>query len=906
MENMATPNVNMGKLTAKEANLGSEGRFNVYANSVASFPIGSPTFTADEAYPSVGKTTYQSATGLGVTTNTTPSEAISKIDDWLSTYLLDAPPRLTAGATEASTGYIQVAWTNPTQRKLGFTQTYIPTISTMRAIIVPSANNSAQNWAHSSAWTVTMETVTTKPTVTSLRIVLDFSSGTSNLTSNRYFFYGTSTATRIVAETNYDIRVYADNQSVLSGDTTARYIDFLNLATLGAGVPNAPTSLAVNSITSTGATASWTVPTSRDINDPSSTALFARYQINFSVGETVRFGGALSVTTPQQTALASGTNAATTLGITFNPGTAYLINVQARNALNVNYGAASTPDVSFTSALPTAPSYPASTGFAITNAASISYATAGYTLGDVAATPIFRQSSMISTPPVGTVYTNARLNATAGATSVGIATASTILVTPITTHTAARTFDGFGNTFTNGNTDSGAARVIVSADGDFHGTAANQGFFRSATIQPAATSVNTLLVASPSAYTIGASFTFAGASTVTTNVVTFYVDQMSTAPSVVDAGIVSASNTLTYITGVPSFANGSSFTYQSTIDNLVHTFLRNDRAHYTAVLQNSSGTAVSSSVLLTRMNVNGTAIAYYEPPAQSYGASATLFNTSGATLTVNPGPIQIRGSGVSLTLSSSNLFNDALRLSVTPVNIHTTGSAFTKSGRIDTSTGAALALRVDTASSTYLSGMTGTVMAAGSGQFPSSGYTSVIDHTATIVGSSQLQLVNGRWSTPGVGDGYKNYASNFWFPGTPTSQPDYSGIATSGFRYVTIRYTNLKGSGTYDVITWAWTQTGLTLTPSNDTASFRAYMKVVDTAKSFESPWVSLTVAISGAGWSAISSNGQGVMDNANSTVSSIRSFVPTGTAANATIYLRVGLDLSLSQSVTNITATAT
>jgi hypothetical protein len=891
----------MGKLKAKEYEGGSDGRFTVAANSVASFPIGSPTFVADEVYPNVGQTAYQTVTGLGITTNTTPSESISKIDHWLNTYLLDAPPRLTAGATEASTGYIQVAWTNPIQRKLGFTTTYIPTITRMRAIVVPSANNASQTYNHSSAWTITMETVATKPTVTSLRIVLDFNSGTSNLTSNRYSFFGTTTATRIVAETNYDIRVYAENESTISGDTTPRYIDFVNQATLGAGVPGAPSALAVNSITSTGATASWTAPTVRDINDAMSTALFARYQIAFTVGSTVRFGGALSVTTPQQTALASGTNAATSLALVINPGTTYDVTVAARNALNVNFGAASSPAVTFTSALPAAPSYPSSTGFAITNAASISYATAGFTLGDVGVSPVFRQSSMIATPPLGTVYTTSRLNATAGATSVGIATASTVLVTPLTTHTAARTFDGFGNAFSNGNTDSGAARVIVSADGDFHVAAANQGFFRSATIQPAATSVASLLVASPSPYTLGAAFAYAGAASVTTNTVTFYVDEMSTAPSVVDAAIISSADSPTYITGAPSMPNGAVLIYQVTIDNLVHTFLRNDRQHYTASIQTSSGTNISSVVALTRMNVNGTSIGYYAPPTPAYASSSTLHNTTGATLTVNPGPIQIRGSALGLVIAAANTFNDALRLSVTPINIHATGTAYTKAGRTDPATGTTLALRLDSASSTYLAGMSGVVMSAGAGQFPASGYTTTIDHTASIVGTDQLQLVNGRWSTPGVGEGYKNYGS-FYFTGTP-SQPDYSGISATGFRYVTIRYQNLKGSGTYDVITWAWTQTGLTLTPANDTANFRAYMKIVDGA--FESPWVSLTAAINGAGWSAISSNGQGVMDNGNSTASSIRSFARTGTNANATVYLRVGLDMALNQTVTGITATA-
>lgn len=900
---MATPYSAFGKLNAKEFQGGSEGRFTVAENSVASFPIGTPTFTADQAYPDVGKQAYQSATGVGITTNTTPSEAVSKFDDWLLTYLLDAPPRLTAGATETTTTYIQVAWTNPVQKKLGFTTTFLPAISNVKAIVVPSANNVAQNWAHSSAWTINMEVVTTRPTVTSLRIFLDFNAGSSNLTSNRFNFYGTTTATRIIAETNYDIRVYADNEAVLTGDRTARFIDFLNVATQGAGVPGAPSALAVNSITSSGATASWTAPTVRDINDSNSTALFARYGVNLTPGTTVRYGGALSVTSPQLTALASGTNAVTTLALTLNPGQEYSTTVQARNSLNANYGAASSPPVVFTTSLPVAPSYPASTGFAITNAGSISYATSGYTLdGVTAVNPVFRYATMTGTPPLGTTYTNMRLNVTAGSTATGISTASTVVTTPVpATHTASRTFDGFGATAINGNVDSGAARLTVSADGDFYGVAASQGFFRSATVQAAATAVSTLLRASPSAYTMGAAFTYAGGSNVTTNTVTFYVDEASVVPTIAELGITDVGNTVSYVTGVPTFNNGSLFTYQVNISNIAHTFLRADRTHFTASLQTSAGTNISSVATVTKVNVNGTTIAYYDPATNAYEASTTLHNTTGATLQINPGTIQIRGSALTLTLASSTTFNEALRLSLTPTNMQGAGSTSTKSGRMDVTSGTSTPLRVDTQSLTYLSGMAGAVMSAGSGQFPTSGFTTAIDHTASIVSTDQLQLVNGRWSTKTLADGYKNYGS-FWFP-SGTTQTDYSGISGSGFRYTCIRFQNLKGSGTYDVITFAWTQTGLTLTPANDTANFRCYLKVVDGA--FTSPWVSLTAAITGAGWGAISSNGQGIMDNGNSSASSIRCFVPTGTNANATIYLRFGLDQALSQSVTNITATA-
>ena len=155
----------------RQRSIGHTFNLRVSSTGVATFPIGVPTFASNQAYPELGRVAYSSTTGLGVTQNTTPREAISKVDAWIDTYLLDAPPALGLGIATPSVENLTVTWVNPPQKKLAFTGAFVPQITILEADIVPSANNLAQDWAHASKWTVIIQTpATTTPTATTLRI----------------------------------------------------------------------------------------------------------------------------------------------------------------------------------------------------------------------------------------------------------------------------------------------------------------------------------------------------------------------------------------------------------------------------------------------------------------------------------------------------------------------------------------------------------------------------------------------------------------------------------------------------------------------------------------------------------------------------------------------------------------
>ena len=450
------------------------------------------------------------------------------------------------------------------------------------------------------------------------------------------------------------------------------------------------------------------------------------------------------------------------------------------------------------------------------------------------------------------------------------------------------------------NNDVSGSRVFILTEGDAY-TGASAGFYKQATVYGEAISPGAYYTCSESPYSMYLVFAPSGGASVTTNKLTWYVDQLSSLPAVISCGITSVSSDLVYITGVPTLTASASFGFQATLSNLVYRFLRSDRKHFTAQVQTSSGSSISTTLTVGQQNIDGSTHAYYSAPTQLYSVSTTKHNTDGQVLSVNPGSIQFSDFSIQLSYASS-IFDEALRLRVVASNLQGDSSQSVVSGWVSPEDGSVKPVRIDTSSVSSLSGITPYLVNCGQGQFPESDYGSTFDHTQSISGTDQLQLVSGRWWSFAGGVGYKNY-SGFYLPGQVVL-PDYSSLTSSdGFRYVCYKYAALKASGTFDTVTITFSSTGLTLAPSSDDANFRLYVKVVSSDTS--TVWASGTAAINPSGWSAITKNGQGCMDNANASVGSIRVFVPTGTVSTSSVYVRFGLRNDVSQSIYNISCTA-
>lgn len=895
-----------GTLVCGAAQMGDAKNFTVDHTGVARYPIGPPTYTNTPAYPDVGASSFSTDTGLGITTTTTPTEALNKIDSWIETYMLDAPPALTSGSSSQQVEMISVSWSNPVQKKLAFSTGYIPQISATMVDIVPTLQNTNNDWSSGSAWTLTLETMsTTKPLVTSLNLILDYNSGTSGVVSNTiYKYYGTTTATRITQGTKYDIRVYAMNQATQSGAKSPRYLVFSNVGTLTAGPPGAPTGVAVGSITTTGSLVSWSMSGVPRDSTSSATPTLTQYKVNITPVSSSRYGGISSsgLVTPQSTAATTASDATPSLTLSsLNPGSVYDVTVAAKNALNVTFGSSSSPAVRFTTTAPSAPPNVSTSTLTVSNESSLTYGSGLSGTrpdGTTAASPIYNYNLMTTSPPVSNTVT-ARLNNAVSTTAASVGSIVAYAGTVGSESSVSLTTVGFGNTFTSSqNRDNVAVRLAISSEGDYY-TGVSSGFYKVATASVQALNVSSNYTASFTSYDMWMVFSQTGGSSSTTSKASFYVDALNTLPSVTGGGIMGGTG-VSYITGVPSFVGTSVFAFRATVSGLLYQFLRSNGQHLDATLQTSSGTVVSSTLTIAKSSINGSSHSYYAPPSQSYGLSTTKHNTSGSVLTINPGSIQFADFTLTLSASSSTC-TENLSLYMVPYNLQGVGASTSISGFVSTSSGASSAIRVDLASLTALSGMTGTLLSCGSGQFPAVSSLTALDHTASIAGTSQLQMINGAWQTPSAGTGYKNY-SGYYFP-SPAAGPDYTGISATGYRYVCISFANLSSS-TYDSVKIQFDSSGLSMTPSTDSANFQLYIKVVPPSGS-ATVWVSCTASINPTGYSAISSDGQGAMNNASSTVSgAIYVYVPPATAGASTVYLRFGLNMALNQSVSNIRCT--
>lgn len=882
-----------GTISCRSATMGDAKNFTVARSGVANFPIGSPTFTDNPEYPSLGSKSYSSETGVGLTTTTTPSEAFSKFDSWINTYLLDAPPTLTIVSTQTTTEYIQVTWSNPEQKKLAFLSGYIPQISAIKADIKPSSSDWTQ------AWTITLESPSTgKPSVTSLKIMLDYHGGTSSLDSGQYTFYASDDSTqRISTATYYDIRVYAINDVVACGAKTPRYIQFKDLATASAGVPNVPTNVVISDIGTTSCIATWNASTDPDTSSVSSFYI-TRYCINIIAIGGTRYPSFLDDhTNPQYTTETFNTDADTSVTLSnLRPGTIYNVTVQAKNAVNPSYGPESSV-VQFTTSDPSSPPWP-STTTSFKSSYCYGSGSDGYDLaGTTQKTRIFKYKDVLS-GSLEIDVSNVRTNNTGSDTASNTGTIIAYGGDTGAEYSTSITTTGFGGTRNTESTNT-AIRCVASGDTDYYSSSASlSGFWKAVSIECQAKNVETYYRSKDTSYSMYCKFEPLGGTAITTTPLTFYIDELDNLPSVVSTTIFDATG-IEYITGVPTYTTSSTFSFQTVIRYLAYRFLRNDLRHFTVAIQTSSGATISDTMTVSKTSMTGTNL-YYSAPSTSYVISTSLHNTSGTVLAVNPSDVQFNTFSIALSSAAGSVFDEALKITVTPYNLQGTGSTYQSIGYTSSSTGSSKSLRVDTQSLTeigrYTGSSAGALMSCGSGQYPSSGYTSVLDHSTTILGTDQLQLVNGLWITKLQGTGYKDY-SGYHFPGVSTPV-DYSATSDTGYKYVCWKFTNLSSS-TYNQLAIQFDSSGLTVDSTTNTANFRMYMKIEGV-----NYWLSCTDAISGSGYGAISSDGSGIMNYSASSLGKIQVYTPTATSGTSTVYVRVGLDMTTSQSISNIRLT--
>jgi len=864
----------------------------------------------------------------------TISDGFQTVTEWIYKNLIDKPPAPTVITTSTDTVKITISWTNPTQFELG-----------MLDITVPKINEIRVDFKQSSQLDSSYVTINTGSTTTN-EVIFHIEGSGTGLSGNTYNYY------TITKETQYDFRIYAVNDN---SSSTTHYLNVTNLATQGIGIPSSPTNLSGSTSSSTSVYVSWTKPTYHDAtNSNTSSPYIERYKIHYTAQSSTRYGGVITHDSAAYTTATTTSNSSTSKTVSsLNPGTVYNLEVASKNTQNSAGGSNSDGYSAYSSSIqlttnnPSAPSYLSSSNCNSINSISTlrsPYGSSAYSLdGITSISDVLRYSTVLSNGLETVSSPSVRTNATIGGTSTGITTFYSYagLNSDYTTHVASTTIDGFSNANKNGTYTNTKVELIVSNDQDYYtsGSTNNQGFYKSAIIKGKIRDISTNFVASVSKYSMQTKQSVTGGSTVSTNRIDFYIDNLNNSPVITNLQTnsitLSSTSYYEYISGILTLKQGATFNLQFNLEHLGNYFLRSDKTHADISIKKSSGTGslISSTLSITRSDISLVGNKYYITPANGYATSSTLYNTNGYTLdaTNSRGKIQFKDFTVDLNSSANNIFDEDVQLSGIPYNLYGTGATVTGEV-IDTSNGNSKGdVRIDTVSSQTKS----SIQSASStyGLHVRSGYDSsttyypsgpgtgnsdfgdTYDDTADISSTSnprydtELQLVNGRFRASGTSYAYKNYGTTYYKPESLTtySFPNYSSVlsATTTFRYITFKYTGRISNASGCTIDFINTSNfGTTVKPTDITL----HIKIVNSGTSSNNTgWLDANSTVSGVGINATNKVTDGtpcLSTSGSSSSTSTKKYCYLHNPTTGDLYVKLGIKLSSTKNIQYIQVT--
>lgn len=910
---MSADQTNYGSISAAGASLGPHGELKVNkATGQVDFAIGTPTPAAAETFPLLGAPTYTTVPGTNITSATKMVDSVQILNNWLGTYLLDSPPAVTNLVAVSDTSKITLTWTNPSQKLSAFTTTTLPCITAIKADVILSSSNAGGTFA--GATTTTLQTLSGSSMVTCNSLELYVDSGSSALSGTTYKKYSALTT-----QLSYDIRIYCVNNS----SQATKYTVLTGKSTLSVGVPTAPSSAAADTITKNSARVTYAAPQYRDSTTPvvSSTPYLSAYRFTRAQTTTKRYGGLYADAAPVYTQTETPTADKPLFDTisSLNPGTGYSVTVAAKNSINSGFSAESAA-ATFTSSYPTPASFLATTDCSTMDSTvlpNIRYdSNPLYQLdGTTSCTYVFKYSTLAANPPRLTVASAKRVTAdydhltglvgdfyaysgpTASSAYLGAAYAAHASIQGLDDATASAS----------ATSSNSATKAELTSMADQASTPLNEkGFVKVATMT-AVVNDTTQFTAGASSYSMAVNYTPVGGSAVTTNAVAFYVDNLTAATAATEPAITSVTGA-SWFAGVPTLTSTAVLQVQWNQTNVASYFLRNDRNHAVASILKSGGAGGSiGTVTASKTNI-GANHKYWVKPSPAYSTSSTLHNTAGTQLAPATSDI-IQFNDYTVTISAASTLDENVVVQVTPYNTVGTGAAVTDKF-VDPSTGAKYTLRIDSvsadkSSASNATSATGQHVKSGTGAYPALGSAAgqagdAYDHTASLLSSSDLLQYNNRWQTPAVG-GYSDYSgvkvgSNAGF--------NYSTItADSSVRYVTFKYT-VTCPKTYAAakatISFGGT-TGLTVSPSTDSANHSLDLKVVDSTVT--TGWLNTVKSALPVDYPTTDG---GAIGYTTSTATVRRFYLPstTGTSGTTTIYLRIGLPNNLNAYVNSITFT--
>ena len=859
---------------------------------------------------------------MGITAGMSIADAIVTLDNWIYDKLLDSPPTFTNGTNTTATSYIKLDWNLPTQTELAFLNVNVPKITNIKIDYKLSSDTWSNAVAISSG---SSDLIQAYFYVTG--------SGTSNLAGTTYNYYS------LLNNTNYDFRVYGLNES---SSAALKYLTFSNLSSLPVGVPNEATSLTGTASNSSSISINWVKPSDHDITASGTNTVpnIDNYKVNYSAVSTLRYGG---VITHSNNFTSTTTNSVIN---NLNPGQTYQFGVTTKNIINNSGGTgnngygASSNTVNILTNYPTAPNYLQTSNlneilnlstFRDTYSSSGGYKLNGTTQiassGNIVRKSVVENNATYNNNLGFNQITDMRLNETEGDTAVKVSTMKVFSGPHSTYQNNPLSVDigGFGRTSKVGSYLDADAKITITSDADYYSVTASEGYYKKLSFQTYTSNFATSYLASTEKYNIQIQQeTFTGGSVANTNtsqIVDFYVEDLNQVPVVnktqVNSITVASSSQYKFISGIPTIDDGASFKVIFTASELAHRFLRNDLKHVDMQIKDSSNTInLSNSQSITKTNINGSPYKYYTPNSNLYEKSTTVHN-NGIVLseTSSSTRIQFIDHQVNL-LTSSDVFDEDVNVSITPYNLYGTGTAV-NGGVINMSNGNSGGnVRIDIKSIKTQSNTSTTTLPYGlhvrSGYDSSTDYypsgpgtgnndfgdtydnTKDISSTSNPRYNTELQLVNGKYQAPGSSDGYKNYTTYYLFNGIAETYPSYFNYSTitssTDYRFTTFKYENITNLSSTNKIT-------LTLMESENFSSVKPSDFTLHIMVPTYTGWLDAnkTVDINGVNDNNKMTNGTGCLSTFGSNISTSTKkycYLPLS-LSDTVLYVRCGIKLN-------------
>lgn len=879
-------------------------------SGTAFIPIGDPTLTSNSAFPELGETSYSTNIGLGLTSSLFIPDALSKIDDWLKTYLIDTPPAVLPGVTSVDNEKIEINWTSTPQLDTGFVDLELPHVTEIKIDYVKTSLNGSLDWSHPSTVTIFTGSKLTNKLEAYIIGITNSSSGFLDGTTWKEFY--------IESNINYDFRIYADN---FNDTNVNNYTIFQSLATTPIGIPNEITNPTLTSTQETSIGISWVKPTEHDdITIGTQIVPFINtYGVTSTATETIRFGGLITNTNSNFTIGTTLDNSDDFINISgLNPGTTYSFDIFSKNTINSSFS--NFISITLGTSLPIEPSSLSITSITdilnITSLASPFSPSGNYSLdGLTEYDNIVNYNNIDGTLDTLKLQTDLthmiKNNIIPGTTSSNTGTITAYGGLKSTPSSISITSNGFGGSSINGIFSDTDVSLGITNDQDFYINAGvtQQGFWESFQMYAIGTTAN--FTPDTDEYTLFVEHNPVGGSLVTTGGVDFVVDNLNANPGISALGISGINTGVTFISGIPLIPQDNNFTFRFNIDEIAGNFLPNDRKHIDYILKTSDNILISDILSITQGDI-GVTYKYFNAPILPFEISTTLHNTTGLTLGVssigNPREsIQFQDFTVSLNTTGQVIFNEDIKIGVTAYNIFGTSNSET-SGFIDT-LGVSQPIRIDTLSISKdradlsISSDYGRRVKSGITEFPADvnidfgdDYLNTSDLVIGADYIEELQLVNGIYQGPASNDAFKDY-TQFYDP--DNSAPDYSGVTSVGFRYSTFKYQRGFSGFKNKVKLTIENSIGITTDFSKlNSANHRIYIKINDTRSlapgeyTYATPWLDCSDSIGYLGLFNVV-NGTGCLDTMTSS-DSIRNCIIKNTGSDAEFFVKIGWDNSL------------